>query len=187
MTYTTLADVQTFLGVPATVDTALLGAYIQTAEHLINAYCGRSFEAATDTTRMLNAHPPTVYGQTLYLDDDLCQITQIINGDGTIIASTGYRLEPDVPPYQRIILTDASRAVWTWQTDAAQAIAITGRWAYAITAPSVIAHATQEIVAWLYRSYDTQGQQPSASPAADQHGELPPIVRALLSSYQRLI
>jgi uncharacterized phiE125 gp8 family phage protein len=182
MTYTTLADVKTFLGIATDEDDTLLSSLIPVAQAHIDAWCGRSFAADSDTTRHFAACHPQTIGRVLYLDQDLCAVSTIVNGDGETLNPADYLLYPADAPHNEIYLTITSGKVWTHNGDPAAAIAVTGRWAYATSAPPAIVHATNEIIGWLYRH-----PQHTAKQSTTHSDMLPPQATVLLQPYRRLI
>jgi len=184
MAYTTLSDVKTYLGIASanTDDDALLTDLLGTAQAMVDAHCGRTFEASSETTRYLDACYPTVIGRVLYLDRDLCAVSSVANGDGSIIASTDYRMRPAAPPYQTIQLTIASGLTWTFTGDPWQAIEITGKWAYSASAPDAVVTATKAVAKWLYSQGSRDGVQWSEAGQA-----LPGEAVALLEYYKRIV
>ena len=113
MAYATIQQVKQYLGISATTDDALIKGLADRAQAVIDAYCHRTFEAGTDTTRTLDA-VDDVDGDTLWLDEDLCAITSVTNGDSTTVTTSQYVTEPrnDTPYYARRMRSD-SYVVWT--------------------------------------------------------------------------
>jgi hypothetical protein len=179
MAYTTLSDVKEFLGIASanTDDDALLTDLLTTAQAMVENYCGRTFEASSETTRYLDACYPTVIGRVLYLDTDLCAVSSIANGDGSVVTSADYFLRPITPPYSTIHLTVASGLAWAFTGEPWEAIEVTGKWAYSASAPDAVVTATKMIARWLYRQGDEQGQG----------GALPAEAVALLEAYRRIV
>lgn len=165
MAYTTLANLRAYLGITPTTDDAILTQCISRAQALIDRYCDRTFEASSDTTRYFDAERDVNWhqemttssgigykGYILTLDYDLCQITSITNGDGTVISSSDYVKNPrNSTPWYSIQLKLSSSNIWTYSTSPENAIAIVGRWAYSIVAPSEIEHVCLRWAAYLYR------------------------------------
>lgn len=159
MAYLTRAEAKSYLGATATGDDTVLDALLLAAQAFIEGPLGaqRVFEAAADTTRYFDAECD-VQGRTLYVDRDLASITTVQNGDGSTIPSTEYVTEPrNSAPYYAITLKASSAYVWQWQTSPENAIAVTGRWAYATSAPEKVKQWMREIVAYLYRRRDSSG------------------------------
>jgi hypothetical protein len=186
MSYTTLARIKAYLNIPesTTDDDDMLTAYSASAQVLIDTFCGRTFEAAEDTTNYFAAHDER---RLSFGSLDLCQITSVVNGDGTLL--TAYTTEPrNGPRWYGLTLKYESGAVWTSLSDD---IAITGRWAYSVTADAMIAHATQRLTAWLYRQKDSTADldrhivSPDGIPLAPSR--LPNDVTAMLSPYRRRV
>jgi len=165
--YTTTAAVKLLLGIPtaSTGDDALLADLIAQAQDAIDLYCHRTFEAAGDTTKYADA-VADVSGRTLTLPVDLAQVGTITNGDGTEITSGQYVTEPrNATPYYAITLKASTGIDWTYTDDPENAIAIEGRWAYSVTAPSAIVRATNRLAAFMYnqRGQSTDMDRPVVS------------------------
>lgn len=160
MAYASLADLKAYLGIPTgtTSDDALLTAMLARAQAFIEspAGAGRVFEAAADTTKYFDAERD-VEGLMLWFDEglDLCQLTSVLNGDGTTIALSGLVTEPrNALPYYGLRLKSGLDVAWEWDDTPEQKIAVTGRWAYSITAPLDIVHATIRLAFSYYRQRD---------------------------------
>jgi hypothetical protein len=162
MPYTTAAAVKTYLGITSATDDALLTSLIERAQASIDRYTHRTFEAASDTTKRFDAEYDvsesytrldwTPYGL------DLCQITSVVNGDGTTISASSYVTEPrNETPYFALKLKVSSGLYFMYDNldDHEDAIQITGRWAYSITAPVDIAMVCIEMVALMYKRRDS--------------------------------
>ena len=153
MAYVTLAAAKNYLGISESTDDALLEVLISSAQAIIDAATGRKFESAADTTRYLDMSQ--VDGLRLRLDEDLCSITTITNGGGTVITSAQYKTMPrNKPPYYAIDLLSSTGVSWNYTDNPEAAISIAGRWAYSVTAPADIVQATKRIAAYLYRQKD---------------------------------
>lgn len=130
--------------------------------------------------------------RTLYLDNDLCQITTIVNGDGTTVLASSYVTEPrNDPPYYALTLKESSGLVWTYGADVENAIAITGRWAYSLNAPADVKMATIELTSYLYRRRSLEGMTldtPQVSPSGVTMfpAGMPVLVQSVISQYQKL-
>jgi len=186
MSYTTLADLKTFLGIASanTDDDALLTDLLTTAQAMVDNHCRRTFEVSSETTRYLDACYPTVIGRVLYLPYDLCDVTAVANGDGSVVTSADYFLRPITPPYWHIHLTVASGLVWTFTGEPWEAIEITGKWAYSASAPATVVTATKVVARWLY----TMGNGEWSMENAGQPGQaLPGEAVALLEYYKRIV
>ncbi len=166
MAYCSTAQVKAYLGNSTSVDDALLDAIIPRAQAGLDRYCHRTFEAASDTTRTFDADHDTD-GPFLYLDEDLASITSITNGDGTTITSTQYTTEPrNRTPYCQIKLLTSSGLVWEYDSnnDPENAISVTGRWAWSVTADADIEHLCIRYVGWIYKQKDSQVYDVTATP-----------------------
>ena len=152
--YASLTDLTAYLGIDeSTADDGLLAQFLARAQAAIDNTCHRTFEASADTTRHYDYR--SVDGYTLYLDADLCAITSVVNGDGNTISAALYTTEPrNMTPWYALRLRDRLGLVWDGYTDD---IAITGKFAYSVSAPAPVQQATIRLAAWLYRQKDNTG------------------------------
>jgi hypothetical protein len=187
MAYATVAQLKRYLGIVETTtdETVLLTELLDRAQAYINKYCRRTFEASADAVRYFDA-VDDVQGRRLQLDRDLASITSIVNGDGVTVTSAQYVTAPrnavtdGVAIYAVDLLPSASIS-WTYEDDSANAIAVTGRWHYPLTANVV--QATIRMAAYLYRQKDNSGDLDRpfiAGQTTILPGELPDDVRRLL-------
>lgn len=188
MAYTDTTTLKRYLGIPSatTTDDTLLAELIARSQAVIDSYTLRTFEASADTERTFDA-VRDVAGATLYLDHDLCAVTSVTNGDGTIV--TGYTTEPrNGTPYFALRLLASSGVAWTYTTDPEDAITIDGKWAYSTTAPADIAGACVRLAAYLYRQKDNAGDLDRAVIAGNATilpAEIPSDIRLMLNPYKR--
>lgn len=191
MAYCTVSDVKTWLNIPAgtTGDDTLLSTLIDQAQQTIDTYCNRRFEASADAEHLFNA-VADVDGLTLYLDDDLCEITSVTNGDGTVLTATQYVTRPaNRTPYYAIVLRQDSDEVWTYEDTPEGSISVVGRWAYSKTPPQDIIRACIRLTAWLYQQRDTGADVDRVMVSRDglllMPQQMPRDVMALLVPYRR--
>ena len=149
MAYAELSDLRSYLGVESNDDDALLQGFIASAQALIDRHTGRTFEASADEARTFDNWD--FAGDLLLFGADLCAVTSVVEDGSALARNTDYytrpRIDTDAPFYGlRKADNDA------WQTDAE--VVVTGRWAYSITAPDDIRHATVRLAAYLYRQKD---------------------------------
>lgn len=102
------------------------------------------------------------YGhRVLWLADDLLSISALTNGDGNVISSTGYWLEPrNKAPYQWIRLKSSE----TWQFDTDGEIEVAGTWGYSTAPSAILKGACKQLAAYYYRLKDSQVFDVTASP-----------------------
>jgi hypothetical protein len=214
MAYVTLEALKRYLKIATgvTVDDTLLTELIADATSIINAYTDRVFEASVDTVRRFDAVRYREYADRMqieyyqyfdYYDQrvlwlgkyDLAQITSIVNGDGTTVASTEYVTLPinaiaDGRPIYGIRLKLDSDIVWTWNDSPDAAIVVTGRWAYSVTCPGAISFATKRLAQYLYKQKDTSAELDRTIYTADGMvvpNSLPADVVQYLEPYKRLV
>jgi len=157
MAYLRWEELASELGIPtpSEADKVQLTEKIAEAQAILEARMGMRWEALQDSTRYFDPIANTYHG-VLYLGMDIAQITTVTNGDGTVISGAQYIVHPSYgPPYQAIKLRGSSGVQWAYVDDPYDAIAITGRWAYSVTAPPVVKRSCRRLAAWLYRQKDT--------------------------------
>lgn len=193
MAYPTLANIKSYIGNTLTSDDGVLDVLMAGARGFIEGPdgAGRVFDVAADATRRFDAERDVSRDRrTLYLFDDLCQLTSVANGDGSAISLADLVTEPrNEGPYYALHIKRSSSAVWTWDDAPEGAIAVTGRWGYSVTPPADIAQAFYMLVAYLYRRRDNSGG--SDRPMIGDGGVLiapasvPREVMGVLMSYRR--
>lgn len=154
---------------------------------------GRKFEVTADTTRRFDALRDVDQSlrRTLYLDDDLCQITSITNGDGVVVSSGDYVTNPrNETPWYAITIKLSSSVVWTYLSAPENAIAIVGRWGWSTAAPADIAQAVLELAAYEYRrrssSSSIDQQVVTASGSVIVPSSVPKNIMTVFTHYRRL-
>lgn len=194
MAYTTAALVKTYLNVTSSNDDTLITTLIARAQALIDEFTRRTFEASADSTRYFDAERDvSADSRTLFLDEDLCALTSIVNGDGTAVTLTNLVKEPrNRTPWFALTFKLNSDEVWTWDETPENSIEVTGKWAYSTAAPDDIVHACIRLAAYLYRQKDTQSGNPdrvTVTPEGliDMPAGLPKDIRDILTNYRRQV
>ena len=159
MAYASTADLKAYLKISVATDDTLLASCLTRAQAIIDRATHKTFEASADTTRYFDAVRDVLDGgRTLFFDQQwIAQIgtNGVVNGDGVTIPSTAYVTEPrNAGPWYGIRLKSDADYIWTFSSSEEDAIAITGRWAYSVTAPADIVQATIRLAAYLYRQKD---------------------------------
>lgn len=155
--YCTLTEYKAFVTQPGgtlssdPLDDGVIENIIEAVSRYIDAETLRTFYARTTTTRLQSVQDDRL----LYLDDDLLSIdaSGLVNGDGTVIASTQYKLLPlNGTPKYAIRLNDSSPLYWTADSsgDTVGVISVTGSWGYSTTAPDDVRLACMIIVKGVY-------------------------------------
>lgn len=189
MAYIDASSLKTYLGVSGSGDDTLLGTFITAAQEAVDQYFLRTFEASTNTTRYFDA-VRDVSGRRLMLDRDLCSINSITNGDGTTVTTARYTTYPrNDTPYYAIDILKSSGINWEWEDDSEGAIAISGKWAYSLTAPTSVVYLTKWLAAFMYRAKDnvpaTGGGAGVAAAVDILAGDVPADIRIIMSTIPR--
>lgn len=194
MAYATLTQVRAYLkfGASETTDNDLIEYdLIPRAQKIIERVNHRVYEAAAASVRRFDA-VRDVRSDTLFLDEDLCEITSVTNGDGVTVSASEYVTEPrNVTPYSAIKLKASSGKAWTYVDDPENAIQVNGKWAYSTSAPADIVQACIRLTVWLYRQKDSSAD--IDRPLLTNDGvtimpmSLPKDVQQLLAPYKRLV
>ena len=192
MAYTDAQSLRAYKDISSSADDALLTDLIAAAQKEIDNYCHRTFEASADSTRYFDVHGGAdgpVDGSVLWLDEDLCAITSVTNGDSVVVASSEYTTIPrNETPYNRLQLLSNSGKHWTYTTEWMNAITIVGKWAYSTSAPDDIAQACTRLAAFLYAQRDAQLFDVTAIEAGTVLTPvgIPVDVKAILQPYRKL-
>jgi hypothetical protein len=193
MAYVEVEDLKAYTGIPsATVtDDALLRDLIQEATRLIDMETGRVFESVTDT-RYYGPEALDKATNTLWVDQDLLTVTELLNGDDdtTEIESTEFWLidRNAGPPYYGIRLLSDSDDSWEWDTDGW--VSVTGTWGWSATPPADIVLACKRLAAYLYQQKDSAVYEVTVYP--EQGVQVTPMgipvdVERMLKRYKRLV
>lgn len=183
MAYAAPAQLQDYLGIDTAEDDALLVAMLTRAQAAVDGMTQRTFEATADTVRYFDWR--AIGARMLYLDADLCAITSVVNGDGITVAPTSYTTEPrNLTPFHALRLRSVVGLAW----DGISAdIAVTGKWAYSLTAPAGVVHATVRLAAWMYRQKDNTGNDAPviAGDITILPSRIPTDIESMLAPYAR--
>jgi hypothetical protein len=156
MAYTTVSDVKLYLGITEDGDDALIKLLIDAAQKAIDGYCHRTFEATADSTRYFDYSSEFVDGAWLILNDEICSITTVTNGDNVEVTSAQYTTWPrNTTPYTRLRILSNSGKYWTYTDEWMDAISIAGRWAYSTAADDNIKQACTRLASFYYRQKDS--------------------------------
>jgi hypothetical protein len=190
MSYATVAQVKTYLGISAATDDALIADLLASASQAIDTLTHTTFAAQVNATRYFDSCDD-VEGLTLMLDNDLCAIASITNGDGSTVISGRYVTNPrNTVPYYSISLKVSYGLMWTADNngDSENAIAISGKWGYSQTPPPDIEQACLRLASYYYRQKDSQVFDVTATPELGQitiPQGVPPDVTRLIKPYIR--
>lgn len=161
MSYCSTALLRDRLGNSAADLDALIQQAVDWATAEIDSLTGRRFEAFSEVRHYdrsaldwasanTSRFDYTSYGwRTLELDEDLLTVTTLTNGDGVVIPSNQFILEPrNVLPRHRIRLL--SPAAWVFPIDGT--ITVDGDWGYSATPDAMIQGTCLRLAEWYYKS-----------------------------------
>lgn len=188
MAYCSVADIKSYLGIENSGDDSLIQTLRDAAESAIDAYVGHTFEVKTDTTRYYDVYGPHVHGRRLYFDRPLASLTTLTDGSGPFAATDYVMLPRNDAPFYGVELKLTTSRMWTYVNDWENAISVTGRWGYSVTAPDDIRQATRRLASFYYRQKDASLQDVTAIEAGVvvQPIAIPADVRALLAPYRKV-
>lgn len=188
--YCTLLDIQQSgrLDIVGTTYDPALISLIGVCSRWIDDYCRlpeNGFAASATSTHYFGHEE--VDGNVLLLDEPLVSIGALVNGDGSTLDASAYRLYPrNTSPKWGVELL--SGYAWQWSLNGE--IAVTGVWGAAATVPAPVAEACRMLVAWMFKRYQAGLQDVTASPEIGQviYAEsMPKQVKALLAPYKRVL
>lgn len=153
--YVTLAELKEYADFESDTDDNLLRSMLLNAEQLIDTHTGRTFAASGISSKSLDAIAD-VDGAYLYLDSDCNEITAIINGDGEVLETSAYVVEPrNITPIFAVKLLGSSNISWTYTDDPENSITVSGYWGFSKEAPYDIKQACLRLTNWLYKQRET--------------------------------
>ena len=191
------------MGVTASTDDSLLSLCIDRAQHTIESYTNRTFEALTDTTRKytpiidrissgLGYSGDLIDDYTIDTSYDLISITSITNGDGTAVPTSAVVTMPlNFTPAWAVRIKQASGYFWTYTGSPEASVSITGRWGFSLTAPANIQQACLRLASNYYRQRDGSPDLSNSIISADGStivsSAMAQDVKAILNQYRRRI
>ncbi len=152
MALLTVSDLKAHLGITSSADDALLGAYVSSAQKVIENKTRRIFEPVTQTRYF---GPDRLLDSARLRVGDVLSVSAVVDGIGITRTSGQYRLEPlGAEPFAFIrALNNGMGGTWLFDVDAL--VAITGSWGFSATPPADIVQACKQLSAWLYRQRNT--------------------------------
>jgi len=169
MSIVTVAEVKAYAKISSSSDDELLGTLIPASEVFVRTHTRRKLTPQTQT-RYYRQTQARIQGQLLLLDEDLLQLTGLVNGNGATLQTSDVFLEPlnEGPPYSMLRMK-YSTSVWSFNVDGT--VAVTGKWGYTDDPAFTEVHSELKqgiirLTAWLYRQKDTSAAEdrPIVSP-----------------------
>ena len=144
--YVTVAELKRFLGITDSGEDEELEALIKEASRVLDRITRRRFYTPDDDETRLFDVPDSL---TLVLDEDLCSLTSITNGNGDAVSlSNVLQLPANATPKNALKLKPTSGVVWELATsgEEEQVIQITGQWGYSDRPDAGIQRATKALI-----------------------------------------
>lgn len=162
MDLTTTAAVKSALRITENTDDALIDTFVTQASQDFSTEARRQFYSTGGATLTYDIAPPQIIGRKLYFMNDFQAVDRIINGDGSVIDPTAYRLLPlNTSPKYAAELYIGANVYWqpsptnNWQS----AIQVQGTIGYNPTSaiPSDVVYAVTKLAAFYYMARDNSG------------------------------
>lgn len=153
MTYASLDQLKSALGITTTDDDALLLTALDGASRFIDEQCGRTF---TKTTSEMRTFRGTGFSPVLRIDDavSVSQVATVASGVTTVLESVAYALDPPQPrpgwPYERLRITGGG-VPGGWWPALPSVVQVTAVWGWPAV-PADITVVCLSVAARFYRS-----------------------------------
>lgn len=160
---TTTAAVKSVLHITEDGDDAIIDIFVAQASQAFTTEARRQFYATPGATLTYDIVPPQIIGGQLYFLEDVLGVDRVINGDGSVIQPTEFRLLPvnTVSPKYALQLYVGSN-IWfqpnntnNWQS----AIQVQGTVGFCQTGqvPADVSYAVAKLAAYYYVTRDNTG------------------------------
>lgn len=191
--YATIKELKHYLA-PNTAsdkhDDEVMAHLIEAASRYLDLETGRTFYSRTETHYF--DVPDEGNKRRLKLDDDLIAVTTLTNGDGTVLTTADYFLEPyNKAPYVSVKLKEASAYYWTYDSagNTERVISLVGTWGWVATVPKDIKEATLQIARnWYKRRFGENVETVSTVTAGGivvEPRDVPVFVKQVVDYYRR--
>jgi hypothetical protein len=145
------SQVIAYLGISGTSEDALISLCVDRAESAIDTYTRRNFAGTAGSAFYNRFEQWRVRDGALYTDTDIIRLDSLQNGDGQMIPTGSYWLEPrNHPPYRMVRLMSAYVYVWNTDSD----VIMAGTFGYSLTPPNDIVQSAVRLAAYYYRQKD---------------------------------
>lgn len=190
---TTTALVKSQLHIIENSDDAIIDLYVAQASQMFSTEARRQFYATPGATLTYDIIPPQVYGGQLFFLEDILGVDRIINGDGSVILPSQFRLLPVNSPSPKYALQlYVGSNIWfqpnqenSWQS----ALQVQGTVGYCPTGevPSDVVFAVTKLAAFMYETRDNQGDVIRFADGSSQiPSNAPPLVLRVVNNYKRV-
>ncbi len=162
MDLTTTAAVKSVLHITETTDDAIIDNFVTQASQDFSTDARRQFYTSGGATLTYDIIEPQIIGRKLYFTNDLQAVDRIVNGDGSVIDPTAYRLLPlNAAPKYAAELFINSNVYWqpSPDTNYQSAIQVQGSIGYNPTnqIPSDVVYAVTKLAVFYYQVRDNSG------------------------------
>jgi hypothetical protein len=202
MAYLTTAELKAYLAITDADDDAVLAVIIASAQAAIDRYTKRTFEPHgpggghhphyfTPIPQRKGGDLDDSNSRILWLNDDLCEVQTVVNGNGVTIPSTEYITNNvNFTPWYSIELKRGSAYSWTYTGNSPEkSVIVTGKWCFALQAPADVKMAMYKLCkAWYNGRADSTGDRDilSTDGVVLVQSKIPSDVTAILNTYRRL-
>lgn len=170
------------------VDDDLIQDYVVEASVMFQTETRRTFSATPGATLTYDLAAPDVYGRKLFFGEDVVAVDRLINGDGSVIPASAYRMLPvNYSPKYGLELLYGSTYQWQTSDNYWQgAISINGTTGYCLTGeqPSDVTLAVTKLAAHLYQTRDNTGEIQVAEGFVVVPSDTPKITLRTIQNYK---
>lgn len=160
MAYCTVQQVRREIITERSTDNALIEDAIGQASDYIDRITETTFEVTEDSSRFFQIGKDTS-GALLKINQPLCALTSVTNGNGDAIASSAYQVLPidwqaNGDLITGIRLTRSGLVKWRYTTYVEEdLIEVVGRWGYSTTVPPLIERAAIRLSTFFYKQRES--------------------------------
>lgn len=193
--YATIKELKHYIA-PGTAqdkfDDEVMAHLLESASRWIDTETQRTFYARTATNYY--DVPCGNNPRRLTLDDDLLTVTTLTNGDGAVLTTADYFLEPyNKAPYYSVVMKQSSSKFWALDTsgNSERVISIAGTWGWVASVPKDIKEACLQIARNAYKrrfgeNVDTVSTITAAGVIVEPR-DIPYQVKRTMEYYRRLL
>lgn len=170
------------------VDDDIITDYVIEASKMFETETRRVFSSTSGATLTYDLAIPSVYGRKLFFGRDVISVDRVINGDGSVIPASAYRLLPvnNDPKYGLELLLGSTYFWLTSDNIWQNAITVNGTTGYCMTneQPADVTLAVTKLAAHLYQTRDNTGEIQVADGFVVVPGDTPKTTLRTIANYR---